>query len=299
MTAEEGFISAIHQLEHELSPVRWISYLAYGDYCAFILKDQRKAKAAFRKASSFRLSILPLVAYAQCLVGEEFLADEVYRQLAWCLSVANAMTPMFDISPVYVSITYVYLELDMVKEAQDLLNVLLARGLRTDFAYRCSAQIHLRRDELEYADKNLSIARCLPQAISNPFLLRSSAALNVFKGMYSEAYKQINQAITLDAIEPYSWEMKGILSYILLSDVSKFLNCLDTALKFRFDISTLRMKGQALFELQRYSDSRAIYEMILGLDPSDHMSRVSLIVCLEAIKNQVILMLQYKCFAPT
>ena len=287
MTAEKGFVKAIQLLEQELSPVRWISYLAYGDYCAFVLKDQRKAKAAFRKASSFRQSILPLVAYTQCLLAEAFVAEEVYRQLGWCLSVANAMTPMFDVSPVYVSITYVYLELDMLDEAQGVLNVLLAKGLHSDFSYRCLAQINLRRDELENTDKNLAIARSFPHANSNPFLLRSSAAVHVFKGMYVEAYKHINQAINLDAIEPYSWEMNGILSYILYSDISKFVNCLDASLKLRFDTRTLRMKGQALFELQRYSDSRGIFETILRQDPSDHMSRISLIVCLEAIHNQV------------
>ena len=286
-TAEKCFLNAISQLEFESSPVRWIAYLAFGDYCAFVLKDYRKAKAAFRKASSFRLSILPLVAYSQSLVGEKNVAEEVYKQLVWCLCVANSMRPSFDVSPVYVSITYVYLELDMRDEAQSVLDLLLAKGLQTDYSFRCLAQINLRRNELVRTDENLAIARGFPLAYSNPFLLRSSAAWHAFNGMYAEAHKYINLAISLDAIEPYSWEMNGILSYLIHSDVSKFLDCLDAALKLRFDLSNLRMKGQALFELQRYGESRAVFETILENDPSDHMSRISLVVCLEAIHNQV------------
>ena len=284
---EKNFLRALSQLELERSPARWIAYLAYGDYCEFVLNDPCKARLSFRRASSFRLSVLPLIAYSHSLVAGKNVPESIGKQLSWCLSTANAMQPTHDVSSVYVSITYVYLELKLLCEAEDVLRILLSKGVHLDYAYRCLAQIHLRRGELLKADSAMALARSFPLASSNPFLFRSCAALHAFNGSYLEAYNCINQALSLDALEPHSWEMCGILSYILHSDSSKFLTCVENSLKILSDLNTLRMKGQILFELQRYEESREVFENILSHDPEDSLTRISLIVCLEAIHYQV------------
>jgi hypothetical protein len=50
---------------------------------------------------------------------------------------------------------------------------------------------------------------------SNPFALRSSAALHALNGDYSHALKAISESLSLDSLSPSAWELRAILVYLV------------------------------------------------------------------------------------
>ena len=274
----------------------WLAELGLANFYASQRDCSKFTDIYYRRSISRRVSMLPLLAYMEYLPHSQKSHESQCSIVKWALTILTSLPKsMPHIAATYSAIAYVHLHVNMINEAESLVTKAvyakyLNSGPSEASLLRCQASIALRLGQQGKAIELLQ--QSLERYPSNPPTLNLLSALYTSMGLYRNAYEIITKSTGLYAQDPFSWELRGILAYIVNESLEKVLESVEKSSLLRPSDRILRFKGQLLHEMGKLDEARDAFESIIARGNSkDGLTLVSLIAVLEALQENVNLLL--------
>ena len=122
---------------------------------------------------------------------------------------------------------------------------------------------------------------------SNQYSSRTAAVVMALEGNYNTALTTMEASVQGGCNNPLGWRVLGIMTYLYGENINidNSILYLTKAIDLSdgFDMEAIRLKGQLLMEIGKYSEARICFQSALSLVPGDNILLASFGLCLSAI----------------